>query len=93
MPGLSGQQRLENTLKQFGILASIASPTEEQTALAKLFQSNVHVVQGIVEKCVYKIRYKKCLAIFKEIFSLMNFFIEIMYIRYFSCVTKFVYMA
>lgn len=88
MPGLSGQQRLENTLKQFGILASIASPSEEQTALAKLFQSNVHVVQGIVEKCVYKIRY-----IFKEIFSLMNFFIEILYIRYFSFVTKFVYMA
>lgn len=42
-------------MKQFGILASIASPTEEQTALAKLFQSNVHVVQGEVEKCVYKI--------------------------------------
>lgn len=58
VPGLSGQQRLENTLKQFGILASIASPSEEQTALAKLFQSNVHVVQGIVEKCIYKIRYK-----------------------------------
>lgn len=55
VPGLSGQQRLENTLKQFGILASIASPTEEQTTLAMLFQSNVHVVQGIVEKCVYKI--------------------------------------
>lgn len=48
VPGLSGQQRLENTLKQFGILASIASPSEEQTALAKLFQSNVHVVQGEV---------------------------------------------
>lgn len=42
-------------MKLFGILASIVSPTEEQTALAKLFQSNVHVVQGVVEKCVYKI--------------------------------------
>lgn len=58
VPGHSGQQRLENTLKQYGILASIATPTEEQTTLAKLFQRNVHVVQGMKKHpfCLWSIR-------------------------------------